>query len=363
MNLMSATFGTSFKVTIFGESHGKAIGVTIDGIPPGVSIDIDKVRFEMKRRAPGQSKLSTPRKEDDIPDILSGMFDGKTTGAPLTAVIHNTNTKSKDYSEMKKKMRPGQADYPARMRYEGFNDYRGSGKFSGRITAPLVFAGSIAKQVLESSGITIGAHIGSVMDVQDERLTLDNATPELLKSFGEYHLPLIDRSKAKDIESVIETARDAGDSVGGTIECMALGLPAGIGNPFFNSIESVLSHLLFAVPAVKGVEFGSGFDMANMHASEANDAYYYDEDGNVKTKTNHNGGITGGISNGMPVVFRVAVKAPSSITKTQETINIESGENVTLEVHGRHDPIIVPRAIPVIEAVCAIGILDLMQTR
>lgn len=360
---MSATFGTSFKVTIFGESHGKAIGVTIDGIPPGIELDMDQVSFEMKRRAPGQNKLSTPRKEEDIPDILSGMLDGKTTGAPLTAVIHNTNTKSKDYSEMKKKMRPGQADYPARMRYDGFNDYRGSGKFSGRITAPIVFAGSIAKQILDQSGITIGAHIGSVMDVHDERLTLDNVTPELLKSFGNVHLPLIDQSKEKEIESVIEAARNEGDSVGGTIECMAIGLPAGIGNPFFNSIESVLSHLLFSVPAVKGIEFGSGFEMANMYASEANDAYYYDDVGNIKTKTNHNGGITGGISNGMPVVFRVAVKAPSSITKTQDTVNIESGENVTLEVHGRHDPIIVPRAIPVIEAVCAIGILDLMQTR
>ena len=360
---MSATFGTSYKITIFGESHGKAIGVIIDGIPPGLELDMDKVSREMKRRAPGQSTLSTPRKEDDIPEILSGMFDGKTTGAPLSALIHNTNTKSKDYSEMKKKMRPGQADYPARMRYDGFNDYRGSGKFSGRITAPLVFAGAVAKQVLEALGIVIGAHIHSVMDVSDTGLTIDNASPELLKSFGDKHLPLIDAGKEEAIQAVIEEARDAGDSVGGTIECMALGLPAGIGNPFFDSIESVLSHLLFAVPAVKGVEFGSGFDFANMPASEANDAYYYDENGEVKTKTNHNGGITGGITNGMPMLFRVAVKAPSSIKKTQDTIDIEARENVTLEVHGRHDPIIVPRAIPVIEAVCAIGILDLMQSR
>lgn len=360
---MSATFGTSYKITIFGESHGKAIGVIIDGIPPGLEIDMDKVSREMKRRAPGQSALSTPRREDDIPEILSGMFEGRTTGAPLSALIHNTNTQSKDYSEMKKKMRPGQADYPARMRYDGFNDYRGSGKFSGRITAPLVFAGAIAKQVLEQSGVVIGAHIHSVMDVKDTGLTIDNARPELLRSFGDKHLPLIDASKEAAIKAVIEEARDAGDSVGGTIECMALGLPAGIGNPFFDSIESVLSHLLFAVPAVKGVEFGSGFGFANMPASEANDAYYYDENGEVKTKTNHNGGITGGISNGMPMLFRVAVKAPSSIKKTQDTIDVEAGENVTLEVHGRHDPIIVPRAIPVIEAVCAIGILDLMQSR
>lgn len=360
---MSATFGTSYKITIFGESHGKAIGVIIDGIPPGLEIDMDKVSREMQRRAPGQSSLSTPRKEDDIPEILSGMFEGATTGAPLSALIHNTNTQSRDYSEMKKKMRPGQADYPARMRYDGFNDYRGSGKFSGRITAPLVFAGAIAKQVLEQSGVVIGAHIHSVMDVRDTGLTIDNASPELLRTFGDKHLPLIDASKENAIKAVIEEARDAGDSVGGTIECMALGLPAGIGNPFFDSIESVLSHLLFAVPAVKGVEFGSGFGFANMPASEANDAYYYDENGEVKTKTNHNGGITGGISNGMPMLFRVAVKAPSSIKKTQDTIDVEAGENVTLEVHGRHDPIIVPRAIPVIEAVCAIGILDLMQSR
>lgn len=360
---MTATFGNTYKITIFGESHGSAIGVVIDGVTPGIELDMDAIALEMKRRAPGSNALSTPRKEADIPEILTGLFEGRTTGAPLTAIIRNTNTKSKDYSEMKRKMRPGQADYPARMRYDGFNDYRGSGKFSGRITAPLVFAGAIAKQLLQTHGVTIGAHIASVMDIEDKRLDFDNVTSEQLLLFRDEYLPLVDESVRESIETLVKEAKEQGDSVGGSIECMAIGLPAGIGNPFFDSVESVLSHLLFSVPAVKGVEFGSGFNMANMPASLANDAYYYDDNGNVRTKTNHNGGVTGGITNGMPVVFRVAIKAPSSITKTQQTIDVESGENTTLEVHGRHDPIIVPRAIPVIEAVCAIGILDLMLSK
>lgn len=360
---MTATFGKQFTVTIFGESHGVGIGVVIDGIPAGTEVDLEEIAVEMKRRAPGQNVFSTPRKEDDIPEILSGYFNGRTTGTPLTALIRNTNTKSKDYSSLKSLMRPGQADYPGHKRYDGFQDYRGSGHFSGRITAALVFAGAIAKQILAEKGITIGAHVASVKDIMDDALDFQTVTPELLKSFQKQELPLLNQELALPIEHLVRQAKADGDSVGGTIECMAIGLPAGIGNPFFDSIESVLAHLLFSVPAVKGVEFGTGFQIAQLYGSQANDAYYYDQAQEVKTKSNHNGGITGGISNGMPIQFKVAVKAPASISQKQETINIDSQENADLEVVGRHDPIIVPRAIPVIEAVTAIGILDLLLTR
>ncbi len=360
---MTATFGKQFTVTIFGESHGVGIGVVIDGIPAGTELDLEEIAVEMKRRAPGQNVFSTPRKEDDIPEILSGYFNGRTTGTPLTALIRNTNTKSKDYSSLKSVMRPGQADYPGHERYDGFQDYRGSGHFSGRITAALVFAGAIAKQILAEKGITIGAHVASVKDIVDDALDFQTVTPELLRSFQKQELPLLNQKLAQPIEHLVRQAKADGDSVGGTIECMAIGLPAGIGNPFFDSIESVLAHLLFSVPAVKGVEFGTGFQIAQLYGSQANDAYYYDQAQEVKTKTNHNGGITGGISNGMPIQFKVAVKAPASISQKQETINIEKQENAELEVVGRHDPIIVPRAIPVIEAVTAIGILDLLLAR
>lgn len=360
---MTATFGKQFTVTIFGESHGVGIGVVIDGIPAGTELDLEEIAVEMKRRAPGQNVFSTPRKEDDIPEILSGYFNGRTTGTPLTALIRNTNTKSKDYSSLKSVMRPGQADYPGHERYDGFQDYRGSGHFSGRITAALVFAGAIAKQILAEKGVTIGAHVASVKDIVDDALDFQTVTPELLRSFQKQELPLLNQKLAQPIEHLVRQAKADGDSVGGTIECMAIGLPAGIGNPFFDSIESVLAHLLFSVPAVKGVEFGTGFQIAQLYGSQANDAYYYDQAQEVKTKTNHNGGITGGISNGMPIQFKVAVKAPASISQKQETINIEKQENAELEVVGRHDPIIVPRAIPVIEAVTAIGILDLLLAR
>lgn len=361
---MSGTWGNNLEISLFGESHGPAIGVTINGLPAGLELDMDAILIDMARRAPGSSDLTTPRKEKDQPEIITGFLEGKTTGAPLTAIIWNTNTRSKDYSQMKRLMRPGQADYPGRIRYNGFNDYRGSGHFSGRITAPLVFAGAICKQLLAQDDIVIGAHVQSIAGIEDKpydfKQPVDNAK---LDAFKKETLPLFDESKREAMEQAIRDAKADQDSVGGVVEVFVQGMPAGYGNPFFDSVESTIAHLVFAVPATKGLEFGSGFEMAKLRGSQANDRYYYDKDGNVKTETNHNGGILGGITFGMPIVYRVAVKAPASIEKEQTTINVETEENDVLSTHGRHDPIIVPRIIPVLEAITAIGLVDLMMER
>lgn len=359
---MSGIWGKNVQVSIFGESHGVAIGITINGLPPGLEIDMEQVLFEMARRAPGRNELTTPRKEKDQPEILSGLLDGKTTGAPLTAIIWNTNTRSKDYSVLKNVMRPGQADYPGRMRYKGHNDHRGSGHFSGRITAPLVFAGVICKQWLKQKGVTIGSHIQSIGMIEDESFAdQKEVTLEQIQSFKEQQLPLFNAEKETEMKDLIVEAKEEGDSVGGVVETFVLGLDAGYGNPFFDSVESQLAHLVFAVPAIKGIEFGTGFDITKMRGSEANDEYYYDEQGQVKTRSNNNGGIIGGITYGMPVVFRAAVKPPASIKKKQQTINVREGKAAELEVEGRHDPCIVPRVLPVLEAVTALGLMDLMM--
>lgn len=359
---MSGIWGKNVQVSIFGESHGVAIGITINGLPPGLEVDMEQVLFEMARRAPGRNELTTPRKEKDQPEILSGLLDGKTTGAPLTAIIWNTNTRSKDYSLLKNVMRPGQADYPGRVRYKGHNDHRGSGHFSGRITAPLVFAGAICKQWLAQKGVTVGSHIQSIGMIEDESFAEQNeVTLEQIQSFKEQQLPLFNAEKETEIKDLIVEAKEDGDSVGGVVETFVLGLDAGYGNPFFDSVESQLAHLAFAVPAIKGIEFGTGFDITKMRGSEANDEYYYDEHGQIKTRSNNNGGIIGGITYGMPVVFRAAVKPPASIKKKQQTINVEEGKAAELEVEGRHDPCIVPRVLPVLEAVTALGLMDLMM--
>ena len=358
---MSGMWGSKIKLSIFGESHGNAIGITIDGLPAGFSIDMDKIMMEMARRAPGKSSLSTPRKESDIPEILSGYFEGKTTGTPLCAIIRNSNTKSKDYSKLKDVMRPGHADYTGAVRYKGFNDYRGGGHFSGRITAPLVFAGAICKQILEVKGIIISAHINSIGKIKDCSFLERDISDELLNSFKEKELPLINTKLEDEMRQEILSARSSGDSIGGTIECAILGVSPGIGDPFFDSVESTLAHLMFSVPAVKGIEFGKGFDISKMRGSEANDEYYL-ENGNIKTKTNNNGGILGGITNGMPIIFNVAIKPTASIFKEQNTVNIATMEETTLCIEGRHDPCIVQRALPVIEAVAAIGITELMNS-
>ena len=358
---MSGMWGSKIKLSIFGESHGNAIGITIDGLPAGFSIDMDKIMMEMSRRAPGKSSLSTPRKESDIPEILSGYFEGKTTGTPLCAIIRNSNTKSKDYSKLKDVMRPGHADYTGAIRYKGFNDYRGGGHFSGRITAPLVFAGAICKQILEVKGIIVSAHINSIGKIKDCSFLESDISDELLNSFKENELPLINTKLEDEMRQEILSTRSSGDSIGGTIECAILGVSPGIGDPFFDSVESTLAHLMFSVPAVKGIEFGKGFDISKMRGSEANDEYYL-ENGNIKTKTNNNGGILGGITNGMPIIFNVAIKPTASIFKEQNTVNIVTMEETTLCIEGRHDPCIVQRALPVIEAVAAIGITELMNS-
>ena len=359
---MSAIWGNNIKISIFGESHGNAIGINIDGLPSGFEIDMEKVKFEMARRAPGRSSLSTARSEEDLPEILSGYFEGKTTGTPLCAIIRNKDTRSKDYSKLKDFMRPSHADYSGNIKYLGFNDYRGGGHFSGRITAPLVFAGAVCKQVLESKGIVIGSHISSIKDIEDNKFDYTNIEKDSLLSLNNKELPLLNESLEDKIRHTITQAKYEGDSVGGTIECAVVGIEAGVGNPFFDSVESTLSHLVFSVPAVKGIEFGEGFNITKLYGSEAKDEYYYEED-KVKTKSNNNGGILGGITNGMPIVFKVAIKPTASILKEQDTIDINTRTNVKFRVEGRHDPCIVQRAVPVIEAVTAIGILDLIKGR
>ena len=356
---MSGMWGNKLKVSIFGESHGVGIGITIDGLPSGFEINMNEILKEMARRAPGKSKLSTARRETDSPEILSGYFEGKTTGTPLCAIIRNGDQHSKDYGKLKDLMRPGHADYPGNIRYNGFNDYRGGGHFSGRITAPLVFAGAICKQLLESHGIFIGSHVKSIGEVEDKSFSEVELTKELLDNLKTKELPLLFSDKEALMRETVLKAKTDLDSVGGTIECTVLGMNPGIGNPFFDSVESTLAHLMFSVPAVKGIEFGKGFEMTRLRGSDCNDEYYYDGD-KVKTYTNNNGGITGGITNGMPILFKVGIKPTASIAKKQRTINIDEKKDAELEIHGRHDPCIVQRAVPVIEAATAIGILDLI---
>ncbi|ALP91501.1 MULTISPECIES: chorismate synthase [Clostridium] len=356
---MSGMWGNKLKVSIFGESHGAGIGITIDGLPSGIEIDMEEVLKEMARRAPGKSKLSTARKEGDQPEILSGFFEGKTTGTPLCAVIRNSDQHSKDYGKLKDLMRPGHADYPGFIRYNGFNDYRGGGHFSGRITAPLVFAGAVCKQILNIKGINVGAHVKSIGTIYDKSFDEVELTKELLDNLKINELPLLCSEKEEMMRNAILEARSDCDSVGGTIECTVIGIDAGVGNPFFDSVESTLAHLMFSVPAVKGIEFGKGFEMSELRGSQCNDEYYYDGD-KVKTYTNNNGGITGGITNGMPILFKVGIKPTPSIAKKQRTIDIEEKKESELIIEGRHDPCIVQRAVPVIEAVTAIGILDLV---
>lgn len=356
---MSGMWGNKLKISIFGESHGAGIGITIDGLPSGFEINMDEVLKEMARRAPGKSKLSTARKESDKPEILSGYFEGKTTGTPLCAIIRNSDQHSRDYGKLKDLMRPGHADYPGFIRYNGFNDYRGGGHFSGRITAPLVFAGAICKQILESKGITVGSHIKSIGKIKDNTFYDVDLNKELLYSLKENELPLLIKEKEEEMRREIFDAKKEGDSVGGSIECSVIGIDAGIGNPFFDSVESTLAHLMFSVPAVKGIEFGKGFSMSELRGSNCNDEYYYDGD-KIKTYTNNNGGITGGITNGMPVLFSVAIKPTPSISKRQRTVDISDNKDSELIIEGRHDPCIVQRAVPVIEAVTAIGIVDLL---
>lgn len=357
---MRGSFGRNLKLTIFGESHGEAIGIVIDGIPPGTPIDEAQIARDMARRAPGKDPTATSRKEADRVNIVSGLFEGRATGTPLSGLIENRNVRSGDYEQLRTKMRPGHADYAGQIKYEGYNDPRGGGHFSGRLTAPLVFAGSIARQMLAGKGIVIGAHIAAAAGIQDDAFDPVGLTAEELLALQKSGFPLLDASKEAPMRERITQARKAGDSVGGVIECAAVGVPAGVGSPFFGSVESVVSQLLFSVPAVKAVEFGDGMTMAALCASQANDAMHY-QDGKVVCESNHNGGVTGGITNGMPIILRAAVKPTPSIAVAQQTVDLSKQENTTLIVDGRHDPCIVPRAVVVIESVLAIALCELMM--
>ncbi len=354
---MSSTYGEKIKISVFGESHGGGIGVVIDGLPAGEAIDFDAVLAQMARRAPGRDKTATPRKESDLPRVLSGMLGDVLTGAPLCAVIENTNTRSQDYGDLLAKPRPGHSDYTAYIKYHGANDIRGGGHFSGRITAPLVFAGAVCRQLLERRGIQIAAHIQSVGSIHDKPFDPVAVPSALIKRLSASSFALIDESAEGPVRAEIEAARLAQDSVGGTIECAVTGLPAGVGEPMFDGLEGAIAKAVFGVPAVKGIEFGAGFALAAMRGSRANDAFCY-QNGHVVTETNHCGGILGGIANGMPLIFRCAVKPTPSISQPQKTVDLQTGENTVLTIHGRHDPCIVPRAVPVIEAVTALAIIN-----
>ncbi len=356
---MSCSFGEKFKITIFGQSHSEAIGVVIDNVPAGIKLDTEKIAKFMARRAPGQNAYSTARKESDIPEIVSGLVDGITCGAPICAIIKNSDRHSKDYSKLKSLPRPSHSDFAAYMKHSGFNDIRGGGNFSGRMTAPMCFAGAIAMQILEEKGVCIGAHIEKIAGVCDTRLNPVQISADALNAVKAKAFPLIDDSVKDEMLAKIEAARLDLDSVGGVIECAVTGLPAGLGEPMFDGVENVISHAVFAIPAIKGIEFGNGFGCADLKGSENNDSFVTDGE-KITTETNNHGGILGGITSGMPLIFRVAVKPTPSIAKEQKTVNLNTNSAEVLVIEGRHDPCIVPRAVPCIEAAAAIAIINLI---
>lgn len=357
---MGSCWGNKVKISIFGESHGPAIGVVIDGLPSGEKIDMDEVYAQMARRAPGNDKTATPRKESDIPEVQSGMLDGVTTGAPLCAVIRNTNTRSADYGNIMAAPRPGHSDYTAYLRYSGFNDVRGGGHFSGRLTANMVFAGAVIRQILKRKGIEIAAHIYSIGSIKDDPFNPIGIDDELIKRLNQEKFALVNTDKEVEMRNTVAEAASKGDSIGGVVECIIQGMPAGLGNPMFDGVENVISSAVFGVPAVKGIEFGSGFAGSQLKGSQNNDEFYYDHNGTVRTKTNNHGGALGGITSGMPIIFRAAIKPTSSISIKQNTIDLQNKENTVLSVKGRHDPCIVTRAVSVIEAAAAIAVINLL---
>ncbi|MFV2014535.1 MAG: chorismate synthase [Candidatus Heimdallarchaeota archaeon] len=351
------TVGHEFRISLVGSSHGSIVGVVIDGVPPGKRIDENLIQVELNRRRPGQSSVTTDRVEKDKIIIEAGLFEGQSTGEPIVAYVRNKDIDSSYYDEIKDTPRPGHADYPAFVKYKGFNDIRGGGRFSGRLTLGIVIAGSIAKQLLQDMGINFVAYSKSIGQVNSDPDNLDLNTKLIYSDKN-----LVRTADAKAIQPMIQeitTAKENGDSVGGIVECVIQNLPVGVGEPWFDSVESRLAHFIFSIPAVKGIEFGSGFKAAGMTGSSHNDEYEYLDD-KVITKTNNAGGILGGLTNGMPVVFRVAFKPTSSIKKAQQTVNLSSGELNTLKMRGRHDPCIVPRAVPVVENAAACVLLDLM---
>lgn len=357
---MSSEFGKNLKLSIFGESHGEAIGCVIDGLPSGVKLDMDKIYIDMSRRAPGKDKTATPRLEKDVPHILSGVLDNVTTGAPLAMIIENTNTKSGDYSNVMTVPRPSHSDYPAFVKYGGNNDVRGGGHFSGRLTAPLVFAGAVAKQILAQQGVMIGAHIAKIGSAEDDMFDKNHISAELLEKLSSSTFSVISDNAEALMRAEVEKARMDCDSIGGIIECAVIGMPVGVGANMFSTVESHLSSILFGVPAVKGVQFGAGFDFAEMTGSQANDTYSV-KDGRVVLNGNNNGGVLGGMTSGAPIVLSAVIKPTPSISKPQKSVNLQTMTDEELVIKGRHDPCIVPRAVPVIEAAVAFGLLDLMM--
>lgn len=353
-------WGRNIRLSIFGESHGPAIGIVIDGLPAGIAIDAEFIQEQMARRAPGRNPWSTPRKEADQVRILSGVTDDHVTGAPLCAAIENTNAHSKDYDAIRRTPRPGHADWPAYVKYGGHADMRGGGHFSGRLTAPLLFAGAIAMGMIGRHGITIGSHIRRIYDIEDMPFDPAGIDAGLLTTLGKKPFPVLDAPVSEKMIDAIMKAREQGDSVGGMVETAAAGVPAGLGSPFFGSLESRIAGLVYSIPAVKSVSFGAGTALSEMRGSEANDEYRMDYE-NVRTITNHNGGILGGISTGMPIVFEAAIKPTPSISREQRTVDVEAGADTKIAIQGRHDPCIVPRALPVIEAALALVLLDEMM--
>ena len=359
---MSSMYLNNIKVSIFGQSHSAGIGVVIDGLPSGEALDMEALLAFMARRAPGGNAWATSRREADAPEILSGLVNGKTCGAPLAAVIRNSNTRSSDYDNIRDIPRPGHADYTAHVKYGGFQDVSGGGHFSGRLTAPLCIAGGIMKQILERRGIYIGAHLLRVGSARDDVYDAVNLDAKTLEMTAQKVFPVLNDAAGKDMQAQIQAAKSEGDSVGGIIECAAVGLPVGLGDPMFDGMENRIARIVFAIPAVKGLEFGAGFGVASMRGSENNDAYCMD-DGLVTPLTNNAGGILGGITSGMPLIFRAAVKPTPSIAKPQQSISLSKKENAELVIQGRHDPCIAPRAVPVMEAALAMAIMDSILER
>ena len=356
---MSSDFGKNIKIQLFGQSHSEAVGVIIDGLPAGERLDMEFINRFLQRRSPGQSDLTTSRKEADVPEILSGLLDGITCGAPLCALFKNKDTRSGDYEDLKAVPRPGHADYTAFIKTGGANDIRGGGHFSARLTAPLTFAGAVCAQLLAKKGITIGAHISSIGNIVDKRFDSLHTTVDALSFIKEKPFPVIDEEAGEAMQALIRNVSKEGDSVGGTIECCILGLPPGIGEPIFDGMENHIASAIFGIPAVKGIEFGAGFSASELKGSENNDSFFFDNK-TVKTKTNFHGGILGGLSSGMSILFRTAFKPTPSISKEQDSVNLRTKENTKLIIQGRHDPCVVIRAVPCVEAAAAIAIYDLI---
>ena len=356
---MKNTFGNSVAVTLFGESHGEEIGCVIDGLSPGIPVSEEEIRKALARRRP-QGNLATARQEPDDFRIVSGVYKEKTTGTPITILIKNTQTHSADYENAPRLARPGHADYTGYVKYRGYEDFRGGGHFSGRLTAPLVAAGAIAASALRTQGIRVGTHISSIADVSDRPFSQkEDALEKELALLAAREFPVLQQAQGKAMQKAILAAKKEGDSVGGILETVVTGMPAGVGEPFFDSVESLLSHMLFSIPAVKGVEFGDGFALARMRGSEANDSMWH-RGGRVIALSNHAGGIHGGITNGAPLLFRTAIKPTPSIFKQQKTISLTENKNDLLTIHGRHDPCIAHRAAPVVDAVTALVLCDML---